>query len=310
MMWMTKPGNPRLVVITGPTGVGKTRLSLDLSESFPQGAEIINADSMQLYKGMDIGTAKISSSEMRGIPHHLFSILDVSVAANVVDYRDLARAEITRIQESGKTPIMVGGSGLYVTAVCQELEFSRAEPAVRAELEAIFETAGIEPLWKELLELQPEAVEHVDNRNPRRVIRALEAARLGDSISGKLPEDLDYWQKPVWIHLDGDREKIKKLTAERAERMFASGLLEETKELLEAGLRQSPTASKAIGYSQAIAVIDGDMSVSEAIESTITATHRYIRRQRSWFAKRLDLNVLDCFDSELFAKVSEIVFKS
>ncbi|MBX3312251.1 MAG: tRNA (adenosine(37)-N6)-dimethylallyltransferase MiaA [Microbacteriaceae bacterium] len=307
---MTKPDSSPLVVITGPTGVGKTRLSLDLAEAFQQGAEIINADSMQLYRGMNIGTAKISAPEMRGIPHHLFSILDVTEVANVAQYRERARAEIIRIQQDGKVPIMVGGSGLYVTAVCQDLEFSSADPEIRAELEDIFEQSGVEPLWKELLELQPEAAEHVDSRNPRRVIRALEAARLGSAISGKLPEDLDYWQKPSWIHLDGNRERIKQLTAERAKRMFATGLIEETRELLKVGLHEGQTASKAIGYSQAIAVIDGELSIEEAIESTISATHRYIRRQRSWFAKRLDLNLLDCFDSELFTKAGEIVFKA
>lgn len=304
-----------LVVLAGPTGTGKTALSLDLAELLTRGgqpAEIINADSLQLYRGMDIGTAKLPATERRGIPHHLFDVLDVSETATVASYQHHARAVIAELRGAGVVPILVGGSGLYISAVLGSLSFPGSSPEIRSALERRLEDEGIERLWQQLHQRDPDAAARIGPYNARRIVRALEVIELtGSRYSASLPDEAQTWVPTVQVFLDGgsdgDREELKRRLAERSRAMWKSGLLEEVRTLIGQGLREGQTARQAIGYAQALAVLDGVLSEQEAVSETTRLTWRYARRQRSWFNRYRSMHRLDWQDDGLAATVRELL---
>ncbi|NLI04463.1 MAG: tRNA (adenosine(37)-N6)-dimethylallyltransferase MiaA [Actinomycetaceae bacterium] len=288
-MTLTQP----ILAIVGPTASGKTALSLEVAELLggSSAVEIISADAMQLYRGMDIGTAKLPAAERRGIVHHQFDVLDVTDTASVAAYQAAARAAIEDIANRGKIPMLVGGSGLYVSAALDELNFPGTDPQIRAELEQIWQTQGLEPLIAELREKDPVSADTINLANPRRVIRALEVVRLtGESYTPKFPRHTAHYTPIIHIGVRRDRELLDQAIRDRAVQMFEEGLLAETRALLENGLREGPTAAKATGYAQAIAVIDGEISVAEAIDQVAFATRRLAKKQRTWFGadKRIE----------------------
>ncbi|WP_214465983.1 tRNA (adenosine(37)-N6)-dimethylallyltransferase MiaA [Microbacterium flavescens] len=294
---MTTPadaGSPRLWAVVGATGTGKTALSLDLAETIAERggrAEIVNADAMQLYRGMDIGTAKLPEADRRGIPHHLFDVLDVTADAAVAWYQATARATIDQIHARGADAILVGGSGLYVSSVLFDFRFPPRDAAVRARLEAELDADGPGALFARLRALDPATAERVDPRNGRRVVRALEVLELGERTHGAvLPDEPVLWRyetRVVGVALPRD-ELVARLDA-RVEAMWREGLLGEVETLRAAGLERGVTARRAIGYAQALAQLYGTMTEAEAIAETQALTRRYARRQVSWFKRYKDV---------------------
>ncbi|WP_233188240.1 tRNA (adenosine(37)-N6)-dimethylallyltransferase MiaA [Actinomyces qiguomingii] len=295
-------GSKTQVAVVGPTATGKSALALDLADALGGGAEILNADAFQLYRGMDVGTAKLAVDERRGYPHHQFDVLEVDQEANVASYQIHARSDLRSIVARGNRPIVVGGSGLYVRAVTDALDFPGTDPAVRATLDARARREGATALWEELRRVDPVAAARIDPGDVRRIVRALEVVRLtGRPFSASLPRYADL-VPTVHLALNWDRAVLNERIQARAEAMFASGLLEETESLLARGLREGPTASRAIGYAQAIAVLDGRMSVQEAIDDTAGATRKLASKQLKWFrrdprVKWLDVAAQDTWES-------------
>ena len=287
-----------LIVIVGATGTGKSELSLDVASALIErggAAEIVNADAMQLYRGMDIGTAKLSLSERRGIRHHLLDVLEPRQEASVADYQLEARAAIDDIVSRGATPILVGGSGLYVSSVIQEFQFPGTDAAIRSRLELELETQGPGMLYRRLLELDQEAAASIGASNGRRIVRALEVIELtGKPFGAGLPEDSAPWREHVTIGLQSPREQLVERLDARVESMWEAGLLDEVASLRpqEFGV----TASRAIGYAQAIAQLDGALTEREAIEQTSALTRRYARRQVGWFRRYRNTHWLDAVD--------------
>lgn len=306
-----QPGD--LILLAGPTGTGKTALSLDLAErliALGHPAEIVNGDAMQLYRGMDIGTAKIPVAERRGIPHHLFDVLEVTETSTVSHYQRLARETIAGLRAQGITPILVGGSGLYLSAVIHEMHFPGTDPEIRARLEAEADQLAREwktfELWERLSQQDPAAAAAISAGNVRRVIRALEVIEItGKPYSAHLPEAAASWVPTAQFFLDGDRDVLRQRLRVRAEQMWDGGLVEEVRGLLDRGLREGQTASRAIGYAQAIAVIDGTMSVEAGLNQTEALTIRYARRQRSWFNRYGEMVRLDYRSDNLAEQVLE-----
>jgi len=287
-----------LIVIVGATGTGKSELSLDVAGALIERgrpAEIVNADAMQLYRGMDIGTAKLSIDERRGIRHHMLDVLDPAQEASVADYQLQTRAVIDDISLRGATPILVGGSGLYVSSVIQDFQFPGTDAAIRARLEQELEAQGPGMLYRRLLELDPEAATSIGASNGRRIVRALEVIELtGKPFGAGLPEDSAPWREHVTIGLQSPREQLVDRLDARVERMWAAGLLDEVATLRPQGF--GVTASRAIGYAQAIAQLDGDLTEREAIEQTSALTRRYARRQVGWFRRYRNTHWLDAVD--------------
>ncbi|MFS0733367.1 tRNA (adenosine(37)-N6)-dimethylallyltransferase MiaA [Microbacterium sp. 1P10UB] len=283
----------RLWAVVGATGTGKTGASLELAEALARRgrpAEIVNADAMQLYRGMDIGTAKLPPAERRGIPHHLWDVLSVREDAAVARYQQEARDVISAIHGRGADAILVGGSGLYVSSVLFDFAFPPRDAAVRAELEAELEQVGPGELFARLRTLDPVTAEKVDPRNGRRVVRALEILALGESTHGAaLPEEPVPWHPRTRIvGLEVARaELIPRLDA-RVEEMWAAGLLDEVEALRADGLEEGVTARRAIGYAQALEQLSGALTRAEAIAQTQALTRRYARRQVSWFRRYRD----------------------
>jgi tRNA dimethylallyltransferase len=275
----------KLVVICGATATGKSDLAVTLAQEI--NAEIINADSMQLYKDMDIGTAKITVDERKGIPHHLMDLLDVTQDANVAWYQEHARAAITEIHARGKNVIVVGGTGLYIKAILDELNFPDTDPVVRAELELEFATKGIGPLFERLEKLDPAAALAIDKANSRRVIRALEVIKItGKPFTANLPrEESSRYPHAQQFGLVMDRDALSERISNRVERMWEQGLVAEAEKLLLAGITQGVTAQRALGYAQVIAQIEGKVTEEEAKEETKRATRQYARRQETWFSR-------------------------
>lgn len=281
---------PRLWAVVGATGTGKTAFSLDLAEHISAthhvDAEIVNADAMQLYRGMEIGTAKLPVAERRGIAHHLFDALNPSEEATVAWYQPTVRRVIAEIQSRGHDAILVGGSGLYVSSALFEFEFPPRDTALRAEIEAQLEREGIESVLARLREIAPTVAEAVDARNPRRVVRALEVALLGQDARVTLPEAPKLWlPNSQIIGMHAERAALVARLDRRVEQMWADGLVDEVKSLLPAGLEHGKTASRAIGYAQAIAQLRGSLTEAHAIAETQALTRRYARRQVSWFKR-------------------------
>ena len=284
------PRSEVLVVLSGATGTGKTGLSLDVAEGIAARggrAEIVNADSMQLYRGMDVGTAKPTVAERRGIPHHCFDLWSVTEAASVAVYRDAARAAIDGIEARGAVPILVGGSGLYIESVLRELEFPATDAALRAELEQQGESLGSDALWRRLAEEDPVAASRIHSANLRKVVRALEVVTLtGKPFAASLPDTAPLWRPALRFTVEVPNEPLAERLAVRARRMWREqGLLDEVRGLLPTGLADGPTASRAIGYAQAIAVLGGRMTEEAGLEETIRLTWRVVRRQRAWFGR-------------------------
>lgn len=289
----TPPGTgPRLWVIVGATGTGKSDLALDLAEALRDRgnlAEIVNADAMQLYRGMDIGTAKLLPHERRGIPHHLFDVRDVDQEAAVAWYQPHARAAISTIHERGGDAILVGGSGLYVSSVIYDFRFPPRDEAVRVRLENELAERGVGALMERLRTLDPGTAERVDPRNERRVIRALEVLQQGAVTHGAaLPEKPSLWhQETRLIGVHVERPELVERLDSRVERMWESGLVDEVATLRDNGLERGITAQRAIGYAQALGQLEGRLTRAEAVAETQALTRRYARRQVSWF-KRYD----------------------
>jgi len=270
-----------VIAVVGATATGKSGLALDLAERLD--GEIVNADAMQLYRGMDIGTAKLAPAERRGIAHHQLDVLEVTEEASVAAYQAAARADIAAIRSRGRRPILVGGSGLYVRAALDQLEIPPTDPEVRRRLESEASERGTEAMYRSLLQQDPAAASQIQPANIRRIIRALEVIELtGRPFSASMPRR-EFVTDTTMIGLAVDRGVLDQRIDARVEDMWRHGLGAEVEGLLGRGLRDGFTASRAIGYSQAIAVLDGRMSQQEAIVETAQVTRRYARRQESWF---------------------------
>lgn len=287
------PNSPRLFAVVGATGTGKSDLSLDLAEALAsrgEAAEIVNADAMQLYRGMDIGTAKLPEGERRGISHHLLDVLDVTEDAAVARYQADARAVIDGIANRGAHAILVGGSGLYVSSVLFDFRFPPRDQALRADLEAELDRLGPGVLFERLRAADPATAERVDPRNGRRIVRALEVLAQGERTHGAaLPDEPVLWRPDTRIvGLRMPREELVERLDRRVERMWRDGLIDEVAALRELGLEHGVTARRAIGYAQGIAQLAGESTEAEAIAETQALTRRYARRQVSWFRRYAD----------------------
>ncbi len=287
-----------MIAVVGPTGSGKSDLAVALALALD--GEVINADAMQFYRGMDIGTAKIPAAERRGIPHHLLDILDVTEEASVADFQQQARALIADIHARGKRAILVGGSGLYVRAALDVLEFPGTDPRIRQRLEAELAASGAAPLRQRLADVDPaSAARLVDDR---RLIRALEVHEVtGRPFSSFMP-GREYFRPAVQIGLAVDRDVLRERLATRVHAMVERGLLEEVRRLDAAGLRRGKTAPRALGYAQFLRVIDDEADVARAADETIVATRQFARRQLTWFRADPRIRWLDWQDAELTAK--------
>jgi tRNA dimethylallyltransferase len=293
----------KLVAIVGSTGTGKSELAIRIAEALrAEGsvAEIVNADAMQLYRGMDIGTAKLPVAERCGIEHHLIDVLEVTAESTAAEYQKLARAKILEIQSGGAIPILVGGSMLYVAAVLNNFEFPIRDKELRAQLEQELIDLGPTDMHKKLAQLDSIAASRIDPENGRRIVRALEIVTLtGEPFAAALPDEIDSWQDVLEIGLRMEREILVAKLAERVRGMWDRGMVQETEGLISKGLRESVTAGYAIGYAQALAQLDGELSQEQAIESTTKLTQKYARRQMSWFRRDTRINWLDALDPEV-----------
>lgn len=279
---MTRPDVP-VIAIVGQTASGKSDLAVELAKIID--AEIINADAMQLYRGMDIGTAKVTEDEKQGVPHHLFDVLDVTEEASVAIYQEQSRAIIADIQKRGRVPILVGGSGLYIRAALDHMDFPPTDPQVRRRLYDRVETEGLPALFSELAQKDPRAAATIEPRNDRRIVRALEVIELTNKpFAASLPKQ-EYITNTVQIALSIEQDQLDARIAARVEKMWDSGLVEEVQDLLLKGLAQGPTASRAVGYAETIRHLSGEMNAEETIDLIAQSTRRLARRQRRWFKR-------------------------
>ena len=293
---------PPVLAVVGPTGTGKSDLGVKLARQL--GGEVINADAMQLYRGMDIGTAKLPPAKRWGVQHHLLDILDITEMASVAVYQREARCIVERLLAAGRPPVIVGGSGLYVRAVLDELDFPGTEPEIRAQLEADLAKQGAPALHHRLHRLDPVAAGRILPSNGRRLVRALEVIRLtGRPFSASLPQPGPARYRAMIIGLDTDPVILDARVDARVDRMFANGLVAEVRELLSSGLREGRTASRALGYQQVIAALDAGTDPGDAAGPTAQATRRFIRRQRSWFRRDGRIRWLDCQHPDLLDAV-------
>jgi tRNA dimethylallyltransferase len=287
---------PRVIAVVGATAVGKSDLGVAIAQHL--GGEVVNTDSMQLYRGMDIGTAKLTMAEREGVPHHLLDIWDVTEAASVAEYQRLAREVIDELVAKGRTPVLVGGSGLYVRAAIDELDFPGTDPDVRARLEAELETEGSGALHARLAAVDPEAARAILPSNGRRIVRALEVVEItGLPFTANLPGHESVYDA-VQIGVRLPRPELDERIELRVDRMWEAGLLDEVGELAAQGLREGRTAARALGYQQALAQLDGVYDDAEARAETVRATRRFARRQESWFRRDPRVHWLDRDTSE------------
>jgi tRNA dimethylallyltransferase len=275
----------KVIVICGATATGKSDIAIEVAKEL--GAEIINADSMQLYRGMDIGTAKLAMQERGGIPHHLLDVLDVNQDSTVAWYQEKARAVVTDIHARGKDAVIVGGTGLYIKAILDDLNFPDTDPEVRAKLEAEAQEFGAASLFARLEELDPAAALAIDRANMRRVIRALEVIEItGMPFTANLPrEDSSRYPDALQFGLVMDREHLRERIDQRVDRMWDAGFVAEVDQLITSGIRHGATAQRALGYAQIIAMRDEAMTEEEAKEDTKRASRQYARRQETWFSR-------------------------
>ncbi|MFC0598927.1 tRNA (adenosine(37)-N6)-dimethylallyltransferase MiaA [Streptomyces palmae] len=274
---------PRVIAVVGPTAAGKSDLGVTLARHL--GGEVVNADSMQLYRGMDIGTAKLTAAEQGGVPHRLLDIWDVTWTASVAEYQRLARAEIDRLLAEGRTPVLVGGSGLYVRGAIDALEFPGTDPGVRARLEDELAERGPGALHARLAAADPEAARAILPSNGRRVVRALEVIEItGRPFTANLPGHEAVYDT-LQIGVDVARPELDERIARRVDRMWEAGLVEEVRRLEAEGLRSGRTAARALGYQQVLAALAGECTEDAARAETVRATKRFARRQDSWFRR-------------------------
>jgi tRNA dimethylallyltransferase len=266
-----------IVAVAGPTAAGKTGLAVELARAM--GGEIVNADALQMYRGMEIGTAKPGVSERGGVPHHLYEVWDVRESASLAQYQGLARAAVADIRSRDRIPLLVGGSWLYLRAVCDVLNIPPHDPEVRRRWAQAGQELGAPRLHDELARRDPEAARAIDPRNLRRIVRALEVVELTGSFTARMPDPAP-WLPTVWLAVDRDPDELDRRIAERAAQMWACGLLDETRALVAQGLTADSTAGRAVGYAQALAVLSGERNRAEGLADTVRATTRLARRQR------------------------------
>ncbi|MFF3223278.1 tRNA (adenosine(37)-N6)-dimethylallyltransferase MiaA [Nocardia suismassiliense] len=272
------------IAVVGPTATGKSNLGLDLAERL--GGEIVNIDAMQLYRGMDVGTAKLTAAERRDIPHHQLDVLDVTETATVAAYQAAASADVAAIMARGRVPVIVGGSMMYVQALLDKWEFPATDPAVRARWEAVLAEGGVAAVHAALRQADPAAAATILPTDGRRMVRALEVVELtGQPFAASAPEI----GRPRWgtviIGVDRETAELDERIERRTELMFAAGLVDEVRALIDQGLRDGVTARRAIGYAQVLAYLDNEYDMKHAQERTLIGTRRYVRRQRSWFRR-------------------------
>ncbi len=290
----------RPIAIVGPTATGKSALAVALAEEL--GGEVVNADAMQLYRGMDIGTAKVTLDERRGVPHHLLDVLDVTETASVAAYQRAARATVERLLDQGRVPILVGGSGLYVRAVLDELDFPGTDPGIRTRLEQELAERSPERLHERLTTLDPVAAAAILPSNGRRIVRALEVIELtGRPFSATMPRPGPARYDTRQLGLDLEIEELDRRVDLRVTRMFEQGLVDEVRRLEKEGLRIGRTASRALGYQQVLDQLDADEDMAAAAAQTAQATRRFVRRQRSWFRRDQRVHWLDAARADLVA---------
>ncbi len=296
----------RLVAVVGPTATGKSELGVELAVRL--GGEVINADAMQLYRGMDIGTAKLTEPERRGVPHHLLDVLEVTQPASVAAFQRDAQACVARVVAAGRVPVLVGGSGLYVQAVLDDLRFPGTDPAVRARLEAELAEIGPAELHRRLAERDPAAALAVLPSNGRRIVRALEVIEItGQPFTARLTRSPASRADAVVLGLDLPSDALDARIERRVAKMFATGLVAEVRGLVGRGLRQGRTASRALGYRQVLSALDagggtgesGGAAMAGAQRDTVQATRRFVRRQRSWFRRDPSVQWLDAAGEDL-----------
>lgn len=294
------------VAVVGPTATGKSDLAVRLAAEL--GGEVVNADAMQLYRGMDIGTAKITAGERQGVPHHLLDVLDVTEAASVAAYQREARAVVERLLAEGRTPVLVGGSGLYVQAVLDDLVFPGTDEKIRTQLEQELSVFGAEALHGRLAQLDPAAALAILPSNGRRVVRALEVIELtGQPFSATLPKPGPARYGTVVVGLDREVSALDERVDARVARMFEAGLVDEVRALEARGLRDGRTASRALGYQQVLAAFDGECTLEEAAAATAQATRRFVRKQRSWFRRDQRVTWFDAAAPDLAGDVLALV---
>ncbi len=274
-----------LIIICGATATGKSDLALDVARAM--NGEIINADSMQLYRGMDIGTAKLTVEERQGIPHHLLDILSVRESASVADYQRQARGAVDKIRARGRAAIIVGGTGLYIKSIIDEMNFPDTDPEIRSRLESEAELLGTAALYARLKEVDPQAADLIEPANARRIVRALEVIEsTGQPYSANLPSDTSLLYPDAYhFGLAMERSALAPRIDRRVEKMWERGLLDEVSTLIEDGLLEGSTAQRAIGYAQVIALRNGEIDDAQARELTKVATRQYVRRQETWFKR-------------------------
>ncbi|MFC9662380.1 tRNA (adenosine(37)-N6)-dimethylallyltransferase MiaA [Nocardia sp. NPDC127606] len=290
----------RPIAVVGPTATGKSDLALDLATEL--GGEIVNIDAMQLYRGMDVGTAKLPPDQRRGIPHHLLDVLDVTETATVAAYQSAARAVVEDIIARGKTAVIVGGSMMYVQALLDEWDFPATDPEVRARWEALLEEGGVQALHAALRQADPVAAATILPTDGRRMVRALEVVELtGRPFAASAPTiGAPRWNTAI-LGVDRETAALDARIETRTALMFEHGLVDEVRALLEVGLREGQTARRAIGYAQVLAYLDDEYDLDHARERTLIGTRRYVRRQRSWFRRDPRVSWVDGADPELAA---------
>lgn len=295
-----------MVAIVGPTAAGKSELAVELALAV--GGEIVNADSMQLYRGMDIGTAKLTANERKGVPHHLLDVLDVTEPATVAEFQQLARSVIDDCLDRGVPPIMVGGSALYVRAVLDRFEFPGTDPELRGRLESELAAIGPSLLHDRLRRADPVAAATILPTNGRRIVRALEVIELtGRPYTASLPAKEYAYDDVVQIGLEVPRAELEARIVARVDRMWRNGLVDEVRRLESRGLRAGRTASRALGYAQVLRFLAGEWTQEHARAETIRATRRFARRQDSWFGKDDRIRWLPYHDPDLVARAIALV---
>jgi tRNA dimethylallyltransferase len=294
-----------VLAIVGPTATGKSDLAVSIAREVD--AEVINADSMQLYRGMDIGTAKLSPEARAGVPHHLLDVLKVTQTATVAAYQRAARSTMDEILARGRTAILVGGSGLYLRAALDDLDFPATDVQLRAELEAELATHGSIPMHARLARADPVAAAAIHRHNGRKIVRALEVITLtGRPFRASLPAPRDRY-RAVWVGLDEQPDMLDASVERRVDRMWTQGLVGEVEQLLVAGLRDGVTARRALGYAQVLRHLDGEWSSEQARLATQQATRRFVRRQRSWFGREERIHWLPASDPDLLGRAVRVL---
>jgi tRNA dimethylallyltransferase len=302
----------KLIIITGATATGKSDLAVAVAKELQ--AEIISADSMQLYDGMDIGTAKLNLEERNGIPHHLLDVVNVKEDVSVSWYQEVARAKIDELQNQGKNVVVVGGTGLYIKAILDDLNFPETDPEVRTKLNQEAEKIGGDAMHQRLAKLDPAASLAIPKENVRRVIRALEVIEItGKPFTAILPRvDSTKYPDAMQFGLAMDRESLDVRIDSRVAKMWEAGFVDEVEELISQGILEGKTAQAAIGYAQIIRMKHGSMTEVEAVEDTARATRQYARRQETWFSRDLRITWLSATSnlSERKASVLQAILKS